>query len=213
MGRIDNIKNKLSSNPRLKTLVHRLIIPKDDFRPRWWVRNILNRFIHKRGKGTIVRGNSRMDIMPFNEFYMGDNAIIESFATVNNAMGDVFIGDRSLIGISSVVIGPVSIGKDVMLAQNIVISGLNHGYEDVTKSIRAHKTVTKDIIIDDEVWIGANAVVTAGVHIGKHSVVAAGSIVTKNVPAYSIVGGNPARLLKQYNKETQTWEKVSQYVP
>lgn len=210
---MDKLKAKLNSNPRLKRLVHWLIIPANDFRPRWWVRKILNPLIHKKGKRTIIRRRTRMDIMPFNTFYMGDDAIIEDFATVNNAVGELIIGDRSLIGISSVVIGPVTIGNDVMLAQNIVISGLNHGYEDITKSIRAHQTITKPIFIDDEAWIGANSVITSGVSIGKHSVVAAGSIVTKNVPPYTIVAGNPARILKQYNHDTSTWERATQYAP
>jgi acetyltransferase-like isoleucine patch superfamily enzyme len=57
------------------------------------------------------------------------------------------------------------------------------------------------------VWIGANVVVVAGVTIGKHAIVAAGSIVTKNVPAYSVVAGNPARIIKQYNTVTGKWDR------
>lgn len=209
-----NLKHKINANPKLKALVHWMLIPSDDFRPRWWVRNLLNPFVHKKGRGAKVRWNTRMDIMPFNTFYMGEKTLIESFATVNNAVGDVVIGDRTLIGIASVVIGPVVIGNDVLLAQNIVISGLNHGYEDITKSIRDHQTVTKKITIEDEVWIGANAVITAGVSIGRHSIVAAGSVVTKNVPPFSIVAGNPAKLVKQFDKETKTWERIrKQYIP
>ncbi len=209
-----NLKDRITANPRLKQLAHFLLFPRNDYRPRWWVRTFLNPIIHKRGKGSKIRWRSRMDVLPFNTFYLGEGAIIEDFSTINNAVGDVIIGDRSLIGISSVVIGPVIIGNDVMLAQNIVISGLNHGYEDITKSIREHQTITKPITIEDEAWIGANAVITSGITIGKHAVVAAGSIVTKDVPAYSIVAGNPARIVKQYNHETEHWEKYKQqYVP
>ena len=63
------------------------------------------------------------------------------------------------------------------------------------------------ITLEDEVWIGANSVVLAGVTIGKHAVVAAGSVVTKNVPAYSVVVGNPAKVIKQYNPQTGVWER------
>jgi acetyltransferase-like isoleucine patch superfamily enzyme len=126
---------------------------------------------------------------------------------INNGMGDVIIGDRSRVGISSVVIGPVTIGNDVILAQHVVMSGLNHGYEDVTIPIKDQKCTVKPIRIEDECWIGANAVITSGVTIGKHSVVAAGSVVTKDVPPFSIVGGNPAKVLKQYNLQTGQWEK------
>jgi acetyltransferase-like isoleucine patch superfamily enzyme len=99
-------------------------------------------------------------------------------------------------------------GDYVMLAQNIVISGLNHGYEDVTLAPRLQKVVTRQIIIEDNVWIGANSVVTAGVTIGKHAVIGAGSVVTKDIPPFSVAVGNPARVIKKYNFETKNWQKV-----
>jgi len=67
---------------------------------------------------------------------------------------------------------------------------------------------TAPIVIEDEAWIGANVVVLAGVTIGKHCIIAAGSVVTKDVPPYSVAVGNPARVLKKYNPETKNWEKV-----
>ena len=204
MGFVEKIKN----NPKLKKLTLLLLMPKNQARPRLWVRLFLNPFIHKKGKQTIIRRNTRMDVLPFNNFHIGNNSIIESFSTVNNGVGDVIIGDRSKIGISNVVIGPIKIGNDCIFAQNIVLSGLNHGYEDVNISPEDQPITATEIIVEDEVWIGANAVVVAGVTIGKHSVVAAGSIVTKDVPAYSVVGGNPAKILKQYNPESKKWERI-----
>ena len=62
--------------------------------------------------------------------------------------------------------------------------------------IDAQGVNTSEIVIDDDVWIGANAVITAGVHIGRHSVVAAGAVVTKDVPEYSVVGGVPAKVIR-----------------
>ena len=150
-----------------------------------------------------------MDVMPFEDFVLGDDSTIEDYATVNNGVGPVLIGNRTRIGISCVLIGPVTIGNDVMLAQNIVLSGLNHPYEDVTVPISQQKVTTKEIKVEDETWIGSNAVITAGVTIGKHSVVAAGSVVTKDVPAYSIAVGNPARIIKRFNFDTKNWEKVT----
>ena len=146
--------------------------------------------------------------MPWNKFYLGKNSTIEDFATINNGVGDIIIGDRTRIGLGNTLIGPVTIGNDIMLAQNVVMSGLNHGYEDITMSIHDQKVTTAQITIEDEAWIAANSVIVAGVTVGKHSVVAAGSVVTKDVPPYSIVGGNPAKLLKQYNFESKKWERV-----
>jgi len=78
----------------------------------------------------------------------------------------------------------------------------------VTVVPHEQKVTTAPIVIEDEVWLGANVVVVAGVTIGKHSVVAAGAVVTKSIPPYSVAVGNPARVIKQYNFETKKWERV-----
>ena len=198
----------IKSNPRLKKIIHWMLIPTGQARPRRWVRLLLNPFIHKRGKNTIIRYNTRMDLLPFKNFSVGSNCIIEDFATINNGVGDVSIGNNVGIGLSNVIIGPVSIGNYVMLAQNIVISGLNHGYEDITTPPRLQKVITKQITIEDNVWIGANSVITAGVTIGKHAIIGAGSVITKNIPEYSVAVGNPAKVIKKYNLQSGTWVKV-----
>jgi acetyltransferase-like isoleucine patch superfamily enzyme len=198
----------IKSNPGLKKFVHWLLIPRGQARPRLWVRLFVNPFIHKKGKNTIIRYNTRMDLFPFKSFKIGSKSIIEDFATINNGVGDVLIGNNTGIGLSNVIIGPVKIGNYVMLAQNIVISGLNHGYEDITLPPRSQQVITKQITIEDDVWIGANCVVTAGVTIGKHAVIGAGSVVTKDIPEFSVAVGNPARVIKKYNFESNGWEKV-----
>jgi len=204
-----SIIDKIKANPKLKQLVLNAMMPKNQSRPRLWVKLFLNPFIHKKGKNARICRNSRIDVMPFNNFVLGDNSTIEDFCTINNGVGDILIGQRSRIGMSNVLIGPVTIGNDVILAQNIVMSGLNHGYEDITLPPHNQPVTKKIIILEDEVWIGANSVVLAGVMIGKHAVVAAGSVVTKNVPAYSVVVGNPAKVIKQYNPQTHVWERLT----
>jgi acetyltransferase-like isoleucine patch superfamily enzyme len=171
------------------------------------VRLFLNPFLNNRGKGSSIRRRTRIDVFPFNKFALGEYSTIEDFCTVNNGVGDVIIGDHSRIGLGNVIIGPVTIGNQVILAQNIVVSGLNHTYTDVNVPIRLQKVTTNPIVIGDEAWIGANAVITAGVTIGKHSVIAAGAVVTKNIPSYSVAVGNPARVIKQYNAEEKGWTK------
>jgi acetyltransferase-like isoleucine patch superfamily enzyme len=202
------IIEKIKENPRLKQMVLNAMMPKNQSRPRLWVKLFLNPFVHKKGKNSRICSHSRIDVMPFNNFVLGDNSTIEDFCTINNGVGEVVIGNRSRIGMGNVLIGPVTIGNDVILAQNIVMSGLNHGYENINLPPHNQPVTKKKIILEDEVWIGANSVVVAGVTIGKHSVVAAGSVVTKNVPPYSVVAGNPARIIKHYNPQTEVWDRI-----
>ncbi len=204
MSIVDTIK----SNPNLKKFVHWTLIPIGQARPRTWVKWFVNPFIHKKGKGATIRRRTRVDVLPFNPFELGDNSTIEDFSTINNGVGAVKIGNGVRIGMSNVVIGPVTIGNNVIFAQNIVTSGLNHGYEDINIPICKQPTTTALITVEDDCWIGANAVLTAGVTIGKHSVIAAGAVVTKSIPPFSIAVGNPAKVIKQYNFETKQWTKV-----
>lgn len=200
-----SLKEKIKGNPGLKRFVHWALV--NDARPRLWVKLFINPFVHKRGNGAKIR-RARLDVLPFNRFDIGRKSVIEDFSVINNGVGDVFIGDNTLIGLSNVIIGPVSIGNNVILAQHIVLSGLNHEYRDINVPIVDQKVTVAPIVIEDDCWIAANSVITSGVTIGKHSVVAGGSVVTKNVPPYSVVAGNPAKVIRQYNSKTENWERV-----
>ncbi len=203
-----SIAGFVKGNPGVKKLVHRLLIPKNEARPRLWVKFFLNRFFHKRGSGSHIRNKTRVDVLPFNQFSLGSKSIIESFSTINNGVGDVVIGDNTLIGMGNVLIGPIKIGNDVIFAQNVVASGLNHEYRDVSMPIHAQNVTTAQITIEDECWIAANVVITAGVTIGKHCVIAAGSVVTKDIPPYTVAAGNPAKPIKRYDEGTKEWVRV-----
>lgn len=203
-----SVTEKIKSNKKLKGFVHWMLIPPYQARPRKWVSWFVNPFYHKKGKHAVIRRSTRMDVVPFNKFELGDYSTIEDFCTVNNGVGAVKIGSETRIGMSNVIIGPVTIGNSVIFAQNVVMSGLNHSYEDISLPISKQKEITSPITIEDECWIGANAVITAGVTIGKHSVIAAGSVVTKNIPAYSVAVGNPARVIKQYDFSIKQWIRI-----
>lgn len=202
------LKERIKSSPKLKQMVIRALTPKNQPRPRLWVKVFVNPFVHVKAKGAKIRARTRMDVLPWNKFVLGRDSIVEDFATINNGVGDVIIGERTRIGIGNTIIGPVKIGNDIMFAQNVVLSGLNHGYQDIDKPIHLQDVSKAEIVVEDEVWIAANSVIVAGVKIGKHAVVAAGSVVTKDVPPYSVAAGNPARIIKQYNNDTNKWEKV-----
>ena len=202
-------KEKLKQNPRLKQFVLNLITSNRNPRPRYWVRLLLNPFFHKRGKGSIIRyRRSRIDVFPWHQFNIGRNTIIEDFSVTNNGAGDIIIGDDSRIGIGSVIIGPINIGNKVGLGQNVFISGFNHGYEDGDRDSNEQELVIKPVYIDDETHIGSNSVILPGVRLGKRVQVGAGSVVTKNVPDFCVVVGNPAKIIRKYDFQVKQWIKV-----
>ena len=122
----------------------------------------------------------------------------------------IIIGENTSIGKhgSLAAINRVEIGKNVLFARYVHITDHSHGYEDITRPISVQPLISKEpVIIEDDCWLGFSCEILSGVHIGRHSVVAARAVVTKDVPPYSIVAGNPARVVKQYNFESQKWEK------
>jgi len=201
------LKIKIKSNSKIKRIVLNMVVHPVKARPRFWIRLFMPFYI-KRGRGSVIYRSVRRDIVPFNKFYLGKNSVVEDFATINNAVGDLIIGSRTRVGLGNTIIGPVTIGDDVQIAQNVTISGLNHNYSDVNRTIEEQGVSTAPVTIANDVWIGANSVVTMGVTIGRHSVVAACSVVTANVPPFCVVAGIPARVVKRYDNETGEWVKV-----
>lgn len=203
-----SIREKIKSDQRLKNFILWTLTPKRNPRPRLWVRWFLNPFFHKKGKGTLLRGRSRLDVFPYNRFEIGNYSTIEDFTVINNGSGDVIIGDAARVGIGSVIIGPVTLGNGSGLGQHVFISGFNHDYNDGTRNSSGQGLVVKPVIIEEDVHIGANSVVTAGVTIGRRTQIGAGSVVTKNIPPFSVAVGNPCRVIKQFNHETKQWVKI-----
>lgn len=191
----EQLREGLKSSPRLKRFLDYLIMNQRDARPRWYIRLLAPLYQH-RGSGSKIYWSVRMDTPPYRRFWLGKRSVIESFCCINNAVGDVTIGDHTRIGIHCTVIGPVCIGNNVNLAQGITVTALNHNFEDATKCIDEQGVSTKPVVIGDDVWIGANAVILPGVTIGRHCVVAAGAVVTKDVPDNCVVAGVPARIIK-----------------
>jgi acetyltransferase-like isoleucine patch superfamily enzyme len=192
----EEVRAKFKSNPRLKRIVDWLIMNQVETRPRWFIRLLAPLYQH-RGRHAIIHHSVRMDTPPYRKFWLGDYSVVESFACINNAVGDVIIGDHTRIGLHNTIIGPVTIGSHVNLAQGITITALNHNFDDSEKRIDQQGISTKEVVLEDDIWVGANAVILPGVTIGKHAVVAAGAIVTKDVPPHSLVAGVPAKVIRQ----------------
>ena len=145
----------------------------------------------------------------FHQFRLGKYSVIEDYSCLNNAVGDIIIGDYCRIGLSNTVIGPIRIDNGVNISQNVVLIGLNHNYRDITKNIIEQGITTSPIHIGEHTIIGANVIVLPGVNIGKHCFIGAGCVVTKDIPDYCVTVGNPARIIKRFNPQTQMWEKVN----
>jgi acetyltransferase-like isoleucine patch superfamily enzyme len=112
----------------------------------------------------------------------------------------VTIGDRCLIGRGSGIVGhfSIEIGNDVWTGHNVYITDQNHGYEDVTKPISQQSQPERAVKIGDGSWLGYGSVVLPGVTIGEHCVIGANSVVTRDVPSFSVAVGVPARVIKKY---------------
>ena len=193
----EQIRQGLKASPRLKRFLDFLIMNQRDARPRWYIRLLAPLYQHRAWSSKVYWSGVRMDTPPYRRFWLGKKSVIESYCCINNAVGDVTIGDYTRIGIHCTVIGPVCIGSHVNLAQGITVTALNHNFEDTSMRIDEQGISTKPVIISDDVWIGANAVILPGVTIGRHSVVAAGAVVTKDVPDNSLVAGIPAKVIRQ----------------
>ena len=128
----------------------------------------------------------------------GKNVNIERGAVFSSK---VTLGDNSGIGINASLSGKVLIGDNVMMGPCCTFYSRNHAFDrlDIPMCEQGYQD-EKPIIIGDDVWIGGHVIVLPGVHVGNGAILAAGAVVTKDVPEYAIVGGNPARVIKYRNQ-------------
>lgn len=111
---------------------------------------------------------------------------------------NITIGDNSGIGEYSAIYGTCYIGDNVLMAPECIIYTVNHNFMDISRLIlKQGVSEEKPVTIGNDVWIGRRVIILPGVTIGNGSVVAAGSIVTRDVEEYTVVGGNPARVIKR----------------
>lgn len=153
----------------------------EDYRPyalffpslrNWAVRH----FVKKSGKN--IRVKSGADISPF-----------------------ISIGNNSEIGSKALIQANVQIGDYVIMGPDVKIYSRNHEFKDINLPIALQGKRIYETVIGHDVWIGANVIILPGVVVSDHCILAAGSVITKNVPAYSIVGGNPAKIIKNRKDE------------
>lgn len=129
---------------------------------------------------------------------IGHNVNIERRANFGSGK-NIEIGDNSGIGIRSVLPSNIIIGNDVMMGRNCYIISQNHNFSrtDIPMRLQGSQDSSSiQTIIEDDVWIGMNVLMTPGRHIQKGTIVGAGTLLCKDFPPYSVVGGNPSKLIR-----------------
>ena len=153
------------------------------------------------GKNVNINALSKKGISFGNNVTIRDNTIIECSGVIRNLGEGLIIEDN--VGVSQncliAVRGNIRIGFNTILGPGVSIFSENHKFDRLDIPIVSQGEIREDVNIGSDVWIGSGSIILSGVHIGDHSIIAAGSVVNRNVPDYTIVGGCPAKVIKTRN--------------
>ena len=124
---------------------------------------------------------------------VGENVNIETGAVFNP---NVEIGNNSTLGVNCEIIGKAKIGDNVLMGPEVILYAQNHKFSD--KNVLIYKQgydEEKGVVLEDDIWIGRRVIILPGVTVKKGTVIGAGAIVTKSFPEYSVIAGNPAKVI------------------
>jgi galactoside O-acetyltransferase len=165
-----------------------------------YLRRAIVRFgVHRAGVG--LQLDTGIKITGWANISLGNNVTMMRLGAIHAHNGRLLIGNNVSINTNSCIApadgGWVEIGDNVLIAQNVVIRAADHRHDEIDRPIIQQGHVGGEIFIEEGVWIGANTVVTRNVRIGAHAIVGAGSVVTRDVAPFTIVGGVPAKLIRR----------------
>lgn len=148
--------------------------------------------------GCHINALSKGGITIGGNFSIGRNSIIECTGVIRELGEELIIGDNVGIAANAFIAmrGKLEIGDNTIFGPGVSIHCENHNFSDLEIPIRLQGATRKGVKIGKDCWIGSKAVILDGVTIGDHVIVAAGAVVTKDVPDYAIVGGVPAKVIK-----------------
>ncbi|MDO8787308.1 MAG: acyltransferase [Sulfuritalea sp.] len=151
----------------------------------------------KLGRGCKIHADASVDASRSAGVRFGDKVTLNRYAYVQGGNGGVRLGDRVEINNFSIVngTGGVDVGDDTVIGPGVRIISYQHRYARGA-TIKSQPVIARPIRIGSDVWIGANAIILAGVTIGDGAVVAAGAVVRENVPEFTVVAGVPATVRK-----------------
>jgi acetyltransferase-like isoleucine patch superfamily enzyme len=164
------------------------------------------KYCHKitTGKTITIGDNVEINALSVEGIKLGNNVtilrntVIECTGNIKNMGVGLVIGDD--VGIAQncfiQVRGRVTIGSHVMFGPNVSIFSENHGFSDLEIPMISQPTVRREVIIEDDVWLGTRSIILSGVRIGKGSIIAAGALVNRDIPPYSVVAGVPGKIIK-----------------
>lgn len=151
-------------------------------------RNVVRRFIRK----------LRTSVAEHCFSECGKNVNIEKGADFGTGVG-ISIGNNSGIGVNCKVRGPLSIGDNVMMGPDCVVLTHTHNFDRTDVPMIEQGMSVEPVVIGDDVWIGTRVIILPGVKIGNGVIIAAGAVVTKDIPDYAVAGGVPAKVIKYRN--------------
>lgn len=168
------------------------------------------------GKGCSIR--PILNVTHPEKINLGDDVSLGIFCWigVNTSIkksAKLSIGNRVHIGAGSMIIAAdkIEIGNNIVMSERVTILDHYHDYQNADLPIIDQPIVSKgEIAIEDDCFFGINSVIMGQVRIGKHSVIGANSVVTRDVPAYSVVAGTPAKVIKKYDSRKKQWIKVKE---
>jgi acetyltransferase-like isoleucine patch superfamily enzyme len=174
--------------PRLYHLKHRWKF--------WWFEEQGN---IKLGHEVFLHAHSMLSARSPGRIEVGDGCYVHAYAQIVAQGGFVKLGNKVSINPYSILYGQggLTVGDNVLIASHCTIIPANHEFQDPTRPIREQGETRQGILIEDDVWIASHVTILDGVTVGRGAVIAAGAVVTKDVPPYSIVGGVPAKILKK----------------
>ncbi len=157
------------------------------------------------GSNFVVEDGAEIMALSSEGINCGDNVTVGAYASIKpssyygrNIGVGLTIGNNSNIGRYGYIgcSGRITIGNNVMMGPRVGLFAENHRFDDASRPMRDQGVQREFITIEDDCWLASSATVTAGVTIGTGSIVAAGSVVTSDVPPYSVVAGSPARVIR-----------------
>jgi len=167
-----------------------------DFLQRWYFRRLLISLGTEPSFGTGLLCYGPQNIAIGNNFSCWRHCTLAACVDGKIEIGDN-VGLNANVYINACSGGKIVLGNKVLIGPNVVIRSSDHIISDVDKPIQGQGHKSGTIIIEDDVWIGANVTIVGDVRINKGAVVGAGAVVTKDVESYTIVGGIPARFIKK----------------